>query len=59
MQKEKVNSIKCVIVGDGTVGKTSLLIAYTTDSFPTEYVPTVFDNYSASINYKGEQISLG
>jgi small GTP-binding protein len=38
--------VKLVAVGDGAVGKTSLLITFATDKFPPKYVPTVFENHT-------------
>jgi hypothetical protein len=34
------SKIKCVFIGDGVVGNTSLIISSTTNGYPSEYAPT-------------------
>jgi len=50
--------IKLVAVGDGAVGKTSLLIAFAKGTFPDTYVPTVFENYTAQMEHNGKKVLL-
>lgn len=40
-------TLKCALVGDSGVGKTSMLMSYTTDKFPEEHAPTIYDKFSS------------
>jgi len=51
--------MKVMVVGDTGVGKTCLIISYTSNTFPTDYVPTVFDNYNTSVIIEDKTIALG
>jgi len=50
--------IKCVVVGDGAIGKTCLLTSYITNNVPSECVPTVFDNYRVTVMIGDEPYTL-
>jgi len=49
---------KLVVVGDGECGKTCLLIVFTKDEFPEEYVPTIFETYVADIEVDERPVEL-
>mmetsp|Transcript_37477 Transcript_37477/g.94166 ORF Transcript_37477/g.94166 Transcript_37477/m.94166 type:complete len:254 (-) Transcript_37477:183-944(-) len=51
-------AIKLGIVGDGTVGKTTLLISYTARAFLDDYVPTLFDNFAVIEEIDGRLINV-
>ena len=53
-----MQTIKCVVVGDGDAEKICLLISYTTNKCPTEYVPMVFNNYAVTVMIGGEPYTL-
>jgi len=53
-----MRELKCVVVGDGAVGKTSMLLSYTTNIFPSDHTPTVFDNYNTIVHLGGQDVNL-
>lgn len=49
---------KLVCIGDGSAGKTCLLYVFANDVFPDKYIPTVFENYVASVERSGTTVEL-
>ena len=62
MSKKHVNSVphvKCVIVGNGSIGKTCLCIRLKEKRFPRrEYLPTVMNNFSITTEFNGETVEV-
>jgi len=51
-------AIKIALVGDGTVGKTCMLMSYVCQAFMEDYIPTMFDNFSAIEEIDGELVNV-
>lgn len=51
--------IKCVLVGDGAVGKSSLIVSYTCNGYPARYRPTALDTFSGTFNGPGGRVVAG
>lgn len=50
--------LRCVVVGDGTVGKTCLLMAHTKNKFQDDHVPTVLDEFSRVEVINGDRVVM-
>ncbi|PRP88220.1 hypothetical protein PROFUN_04043 [Planoprotostelium fungivorum] len=53
-----VRTVRLGAVGDGSVGKTSLFFAYTTDAFLTGYIPSTFDSSMRNIVVSDRAVML-
>ncbi|KAH7114153.1 cell division control protein 42 [Dactylonectria estremocensis] len=51
-------TIKCVVIGDSAVGKTCLLISYSSNEFPSNYVPSISDSV-VTVRIGDEPYTLG
>ena len=58
MENKEKQTIKCVVVGDGAVGKTAMMMSYMTSKIPTEYLPTVVDTFSVNIMVEEVEYTL-
>ncbi|KAM6897851.1 rho-related GTP-binding protein RhoN-like [Xenentodon cancila] len=58
MESKGLLHCKIVVVGDSQCGKTALLHVFAKDSYPENYVPTVFENYTASFEIDKQRIEL-
>lgn len=46
---------KLVIVGDGYCGKTCLMTVISQGEFPTQYIPTIFENYVVDVQTETDE----
>ncbi|KAN0045538.1 hypothetical protein ACTA71_005916 [Dictyostelium dimigraforme] len=51
--------LKLLVLGDCKIGKTTMMMTYSTGSFPTGYVPTIVDATSLDIQYEDKVCHVG
>lgn len=50
--------ISCMLVGDGAVGKTSMIVSYISNGYPAEYQQTGFDVFSGQVQVEGSPVRV-
>ncbi|KAH3853823.1 rho-related GTP-binding protein RhoQ-like [Dreissena polymorpha] len=50
--------VSCTMVGDGLVGKTSIVRKFARQSSTEQYVATVFDNFAGSVTINGSKTTV-
>ncbi|CAL1585943.1 unnamed protein product [Knipowitschia caucasica] len=51
-------AISCMLVGDPAVGKTSMVVSYTSNGYPAEYLQTGFDVFSGQVQVEGSPVKV-
>lgn len=51
-------AISCMLVGDPAVGKTSMVVSYTSNGYPAEYKQTGFDVFSGHVQVEGSPVKV-
>jgi len=51
-------TVSCMLVGDGAVGKSSMIISYIANGYPDEYRQTAFDVFTGSVTVDGIPVRI-
>ncbi|XP_028857956.1 rho-related GTP-binding protein RhoV [Denticeps clupeoides] len=51
-------AVRCMLVGDGAVGKTSMVVSYTSNGYPADYKQTAFDVFTGHVQVDGSPVQI-